>query len=153
MNIKRTAERMVKSLHCPPGAGLHEIHAQVALHHGKEVILQPVSNSELKHMTGLWVETDVASHVFYRAEDSPVYQAHSIFHEFGHIIADHDTCGVLNFIDHTRIGTASLGGQIQRARARGFRHDEDENLAEEIAYELSRLVIEGTATGIRAVFE
>lgn len=153
MNIKRTAEQMVKSLECPPGAGLHEIHARVALHHRKEIILQAVSNAELRHMTGLWVETDAVSHVVYRADDSPVYQAHSIFHEFGHIIADHETCGVLDFIDHDNIGTVSLGGQIQRARARGFNHDEAEVLAEEIAYELSRLVIAGTATGLRAVFE
>jgi len=132
---------------------MEEIRSRVARQHRKEVVLQPMSDSALSSMTGLWVETAAASHVFYRANDPVLYQAHSIFHEFGHILADHDTCGVLDFIDNSALGTSSLGGQIQRARARGFRHDDAENLAEEIAYALSRVAIAGVGTGLRAVFE
>lgn len=153
MPVKETAEALVRSLECPPGASMEYIQARVAAVHQKDVVLQAVNDDDLSTITGLWVETDLASHVFFRAKDPIIYQAHSIFHEFGHIIADHTTCGVLDFIDNAALGTSSLGGQIQRARARGFRHDEAENLAEEIAYALSRVVLAGTTTGIRTVFE
>ncbi|WP_143025984.1 hypothetical protein [Leucobacter chromiiresistens] len=153
MNTQQKAERLVESLECPPGAGIADIRERVSQVHQKDVVLHPTSDSELRDITGLWVEMEHASHVFYRADDPEIYQAHSIFHEFGHIIADHTTCGVLDFIDSTAIGSASLGGQIQRARARGFRHNDDEDLAEEIAYALSRVVIAGTKSNVRAVFE
>lgn len=152
MTLKQ-AELLVQSLGCPPRARISDIRECVSRLHEKDVVLHPSSDAELRDITGLWVETDAASHVFYRADDPEIYQVHSIFHEFGHIIADHTTCGVLDFIDNSAIGTASLGGQIQRARARGFRYDDDEDLAEEIAHALSRLVIAGTKSNMRAVFD
>ncbi|QAB18315.1 hypothetical protein Leucomu_10655 [Leucobacter muris] len=153
MPARQMAEELVANLGCRPGSSLEDIQERVALFHQKEIALHPVDDVELRNITGLWVETELTSHVFFRNDDPKLYQTHSIFHEFGHIIADHSTCGVLSFIDNTLLGTAPLGGQIQRARARGFNQDEDETLAEEIAYALSRLVIAGSAVGIRAVFE
>lgn len=153
MIARAEAERLVDQLGCRPGSSLNDIMGRVERFHQKQIALHPVDDVELRNITGLWVETEHVSHVFYRSADPKLYQTHSIFHEFGHIIADHSTCGVLGFIDNTALGTAPLGGQIQRARARGFSYDEDETLAEEIAYALSRLVIAGSAVGMRAVFE
>lgn len=147
------AQRIVSALNLRPGASLDDVIAGVANKYEKSLVLQPVADHELTTITGLWVETDDAGYVFFRTADPFVYQIHSIFHEFGHILARHTGCDALGAIDSDAIESVGLGKQILRARARGASYDKSEILAEEVAYILSRIVLRGSTIGPRAAFE
>lgn len=148
-----SAEHLVQALDCPAGSSLDEIRARVSQAYGRPIVLQPVGDDELSTITGLWLETDSAGYVFFRAADPLVYQVHSIFHEFGHILASDASCEALAAIDDTAFPSIGLGQQIRRARARGTFRDDAEILAEEVAFALSRLALSGASVSLRAVFE
>lgn len=149
----RVADRLVRSLSLKPGASLSEITERVAAVHGKPVLLQPVPDEEIDGTTGLWVETETESIVFYRENDPLLYQLHSICHEFGHIIANHTGCDALQFVDRSTVESVSLGEQIIAARARGELDNPEEILAETVAYALPKLMMARPKQQIRAAFE
>lgn len=152
-SAKDSAERLVRALGCSAGSSLDQIKARVEHAYGRPLVLQPVGHDELRTISGLWLETDSAGYVFFRAADPLVYRVHSIFHEFGHILANHQGCEALSVVDDKAIPSVGLGQQIRRARARGALQDDAEVLAEEVAYALSRLVLSGSSVSLRAVFE
>ena len=147
------AERLVDALGLTRGVSIDEIVARIARLYEKALVLQPIDDDELTATTGLWVETDDTGYVFYRAQDPLVYQIHSIFHEFGHIMAEHDGCDALGVVDGAAFESIRLGEQICRARGRGAFVHESEILAEDFAYALSRLVLSSASVGLRAAFE
>ena len=148
----RSAADLVNLLNCPPAPTFEMIKDSVAERHGKEIVLHPVEDLELQNMTGLWIETEQTSHVFYRLADPMIYQLHSIFHEFGHILADHGACSVLSAVgDLSRVKPS--GSMIQRARARGLTDDDAEQFAEDIAYALSQNLLLSPEPGMCSAFE
>ncbi len=151
--LRTDAEQLIASLGWTKGVSLKEIIAGVANKYDKSLILQAVGDNELTTITGLWVETNETGYVFFRAADPAVYQIHSMFHEFGHILGKHQGCDVLSVVDSTTLRSTGLGKQIRRAHARGALQNEDEAFAEEIAYKLAHLILSGSTVGLGAAFE
>lgn len=150
--LEFAAESLIESSGIRAGATLEEITQATAKVHRKPIVLLPVGDDELRSLTGLWAETEEQSYVFFRERDSPIYRLHSIFHELGHILADHRGCGALALIDRSRLSTKGAGQQIIRARGRGELDSPSERFAEEIAYSLSWTVFAGTSLGLPVAF-
>jgi hypothetical protein len=145
-------DRLVDRLNLTAGASLDDVVRSVADAHRKPISLEPIDDARLTTLTGLWVETAKTSYVFFRASDPLIYRIHSIFHEFGHILLEHEQCDALATVEHSRFDAAGLGGEIRRARELGTLGDVAEYRAELVAVALSNRVLRVDPCPSEAVF-
>jgi len=143
---------VVDSLGIGRHASFDEVIDAVSTVCGKRLRLEPVDDATLAQLTGLWIETNDASYVFFRSTDPLVYKMHSIFHEFGHILLDHDGCELTATLSGVSLTANGLGGEIMRAKGRGLLDDRSEQLAEMIAYALSQKILSGTRDSEQEIF-
>ncbi|MET4618747.1 hypothetical protein ABIE18_000170 [Arthrobacter sp. 2762] len=145
-------EALVENLNLRVGATLDDVAGSIAAMQGKSISLEPVDDSALTTLTGLWIETADTNYVFFRSLDPVIYKIHSIFHEFGHILLEHHDCEVLRMVGDIPLGGTGLGGEIRRARARGLLVDSSERMAELVAYALTRRLLRVDSTPDEEVF-
>lgn len=139
--VRRQAEAVVNGLAVLPGADWTSVVAKVESVYGKPIKLRSVDDGQLAQLSGLWIDTKAYGIVHYRAGDPTFYQAHSIAHELGHILMNHDDCNVLRSIDLSSVPEIGVEGEVQRARGRGLLRTPDEEIAEQIAYVLARRML------------
>jgi hypothetical protein len=106
--------------------------------HGKPIELREVDNSIIPTVTGLWLEKDTKSIILVPEGDQRLHRNHSVQHEFGHMLLNHEGCGLApsdvmpSLFQH-------VGGRrgIKRMLARSLEWNETERAAEHVAYLLS----------------
>lgn len=76
----------------PPSLTWDELHVEVKQRHGKPIHIEAAPAGLGKDVTGLWLETDQQSWIFYAAGKSELLRRHVILHEYGHILLLHSGC-------------------------------------------------------------
>lgn len=105
-------------------------------------------------ITGLLIETVERAVVICRASDPPLYQRHSVLHEFGHIMIDAIDCHALELLPPALVKSVGIGDAIVRSVARGFDVGREELAAEAVAFLLAgrllqhRASVHGSAFGL-----
>lgn len=137
----RSARVIVDRLGLPSNPTWDLIIQKIEAHFGKTVALHSIEDGEWATTTALLIESETAGHIFYRATDPPLYQQHSIFHEFGHILLEEADCEILDVIPRELVEAAGVRESIVRAAARGLEVGEHELMAEAIAYALAKTLM------------
>jgi hypothetical protein len=88
-------------------------------------------------ITGLLVETAEHAVIICRASDPPLYQRHSVLHEFGHIMIDAIDCHALELLPTSLVESVGIGDAILRSASRGLDVGREELAAEAVAYLLA----------------
>lgn len=97
-------------------------------------------------ITGLLIETAEQAIVICRASDPPLYQRHSVLHEFGHIMIDAVDCHALELLPTALVESVGIGEAIIRSASRGLDVGRDELTAEAVAFLLAvRLLHRGVS--------
>lgn len=139
-----TPESVVAGLNLGDQVTFDEVLAKVEEAHGKPIELREVDNSIIPTVTGLWIEKEKKSIILVPERDTRLHRHHTVCHEFGHILFNHDGCGLtsddmLTSADMMPSMFQHIGGRrgIKRMLARSFEWNETERAAEHIAYLLS----------------
>ena len=109
--------------------------------HGKPITVRIVPESTVPGLSGLWLETDLRSHILVPENHSELHRLHVICHEFGHILLQHDGCDGLAASMPSVFNHLGQRKGIKRMLARSPQWNGVEKAAEEVAYLLSRLVL------------
>jgi hypothetical protein len=88
-------------------------------------------------ITGLLIETAEHALILCRASDPPLYQRHSVLHEFGHIMIDATDCHALELLPPALVESVGIGNAIVRSASRGLDVGREELAAEAVAYLLA----------------
>ncbi|MEV7649065.1 hypothetical protein [Arthrobacter sp. NPDC089319] len=104
--------------------------------------------SALPGLSGLWLETDIKSHILVPEDHSDLHRMHVICHEFGHILLDHEGCDGLAASMPSVFSHVGQRKGIKRMLARSPQWNDMEKAAEEVAYLLSRIVLAPPAAPI-----
>ncbi len=142
----RTPSTAVHHLQLPEMVSFDDLLAAVEHAHGKPIKISLVPSDTLPGLSGLWLETDMKSHILVPESHPKLLRMHVICHEFGHIPLRHQGCEGL--VSPMPSVFKHLGGQrgIKRMLARSPRWNELEKAAEEVAYLLSSFVMQGAPT-------
>ncbi len=135
--LAATVRSVVDELELTPHPTWDEVQARVAARFGKPLHVAALSGEEWASVTGLFLEVEECGYIFYRQSDSPIYQQHSILHEFGHILLEDDDCRILDELPRDLVGDSGVSGAITRAAARGLEVSTTELAAEAIGYALA----------------
>lgn len=137
-----TPEVVVEALNLGEQVTFDGLLAAVTKAHGKPIELKEIDNTVMPTVTGLWVEKDHKSIILLPAQDSRLHRNHATFHEFGHILLNHDGCG-LSSTDMVQSMFKHIGARsgIKRMLARSLDWDDTERAAEHVAYLLSLAVL------------
>ncbi len=149
---RRVADELVSQLGLPASPCFDDVVTRVTDVYGKPLRLEPVADRDLSTLTGLWIDTHDVGYVFFRSADPIVYRLHSIFHEFGHILSEHENCEALRALGDVRLEESKRGRELRRARSRELFNDPSERMAEVIAYALSRRVLNLVTNQAEAIF-
>ena len=136
-DLAATVRSVVDELGMSPYPTWHEVQARVSARFGKPLHVAALSGDEWASVTGLFLEVEEGGYIFYRESDSPIYQQHSILHEFGHILLEDDDCRILDELPRDLVGDSGVSGAITRAAARGLEVSTTELAAEAIGYALA----------------
>lgn len=131
------ARRIVTELELPPHPSWDAVQTRVAECFGKPLRVSALDGEAWDRVTGLFLESEDCGYVFYRASDPPIYQQHSILHEFGHILLHNDDCGILEQLPRDLVNANVVTGAIRSASARGLEVSPEELAAEAIGYALA----------------
>ncbi|MDJ0336606.1 hypothetical protein QMG83_15360 [Salinibacterium sp. G-O1] len=104
----------------------------------------PLDYGEWEAVTALLLESETKVLILYPTAASTLYQQHSIFHEFGHMLAEETECDILDLIPRDLVEAAGMREAIVRSAARGLEVGEHELMAEAVAYALARKLISGS---------
>lgn len=139
---RATPEAVVEALNLGDQATFDGLLAAVTKAHGKPIELKEIDNTVMPTVTGLWIEKDHKSVIVLPAQDSRLHRNHATYHEFGHILLDHDGCG-LSASDRMPSMFKHIGARsgIKRMLARSLEWNDTERAAEHVAYLLSRAVL------------
>lgn len=133
---------VVDELGLPPHPKWDDVQGRVSARFGKPLHVAALSGEEWASVTGLFLEVEECGYIFYRQSDSPIYQQHSILHEFGHILLEDDDCRILDELPRDLVGDSGVSGAITRAAARGLEVSTTELAAEAIGYALAEKLFE-----------
>jgi hypothetical protein len=136
-DLAATVRSVVNELELPPHPTWDDVQARVSARFGKPLHVAALSGDEWASVTGLFLEVEACGYIFYRQSDSPIYQQHSILHEFGHILLEDDDCRILDELPRDLVGDSGVSGAITRAAARGLEVSTTELAAEAIGYALA----------------
>ncbi|MGE3192554.1 MAG: hypothetical protein AB7K08_03680 [Microbacteriaceae bacterium] len=136
-NLAARVRSVVDELGLPSHPAWDEVQARVVARFGKPLHVAALSGEEWASVTGLFLEVEECGYIFYRQSDSPIYQQHSILHEFGHILLEDDDCRILDELPRDLVGDSGVSGAITRAAARGLEVSTTELAAEAIGYALA----------------
>lgn len=103
-------------------------------------------------ITGLLIETAGLAVVICRASDPPLYQRHSVLHEFGHIVIDATDCHALELLPTALVESVGIGDAIIRSATRGLEVGREELAAEAVAFLLADRLLQGGASGHGSAF-
>lgn len=145
------ARRIVDQLELPAHPTWEVVESRVEAHFGKPLHVTALDGDEWASITGLFLEAEHCGYVFYRASDPPLYQRHSILHEFGHILHHSDDCSILEQLPRALVDGSGLSGAIRSAAARGLEVSAEELAAETIGYALAEKLF-GARTGRESAF-
>jgi hypothetical protein len=145
-DLAATVHTVVTSVGLSPYPTWDEVQARVSERLGKPLHLAALSGDEWASVTGLFLEVEECGYIFYRQSDSPIYQQHSILHEFGHILLD-DDCRILDELPRDLVGDSGVSGAITRAAARGLEVSATELAAEAIGYALAEKLFSSQVRG------
>lgn len=146
-DLTATVQIVVDELGLPPHPTWDEVQARVSARFGKPLHLAALSGDEWASVTGLFLEVEECGYIFYRQSDSPIYQQHSILHEFGHILLEDDDCRILDELPRDLVGDSGVSGAITRAAARGLEVSTTELAAEAIGYALAEKLFRSHVPG------
>ena len=135
-------EAVVAALNLSDQATFDELLAAVTEAHGKPIELKEIDNTVIPTVTGLWIEKEHKSVIVLPAQDSRLHRNHATYHEFGHILLNHDGCG-LSPTDKVPSIFKHIGARhgIKRILARSLEWNDTERAAEHVAYLLSLAVL------------
>lgn len=136
-DLAANVRSIVDELGLPPHPTWNDVQARVSSRFGKPLHVAALSGEEWASVTGLFLEVEECGYIFYRESDSPIYQQHSILHEFGHILLEDDDCRILDELPRDLVGDSGVSGAITRAAARGLEVSTTELAAEAIGYALA----------------
>lgn len=136
-DLVATMRSVVDELGLPPHPTWDEVQAGVSARFGKPLHVAALTGAEWASVTGLFLEVEKCGYIFYRQSDSPIYQQHSILHEFGHILLEDDECRILDELPRNLVADIGVSGAITRAAARGLEVSAAERAAEAIGYALA----------------
>lgn len=145
------ARKTVAELELPPHPSWEAVEARVAACLGKPLQVTALDGDEWASVTGLFLEAEECGYIFYRASDPPIYQQHSILHEFGHILLHNNECSILEQLPRALVDGGGVSVAIRSAAARGLEVSPDELAAEAISYALVEILF-GAPTGSESAF-
>jgi hypothetical protein len=146
-DLATTVRGVVDALGLSPYPSWDEVQARVSDRFGKPLHVAALSGDEWASVTGLFLEVEECGYIFYRQSDSPIYQQHSILHEFGHILLDDDDCRILDELPRDLVTDSGVSGAITRAAARGLEVSATELAAETIGYALAEKLLSSQVQG------
>ena len=145
------ARTIVAELELPPHPSWEAVQRRVTARFGKPLHVTALDGDEWASVTGLFLEAEECGYIFYRASDPPIYQQHSILHEFGHILLHSDDCSILDQLPRELVESSGVSVAIRSAAARGLEVSPDELAAEAISYALAERLF-GAPTGSESAF-
>ncbi len=145
------ARRIVDELELPAHPSWEALESRVAAHFGKPLRVTALDGDDWASITGLFLEVEDCGYVFYRAADPPLYQRHSILHEFGHILQHSDDCSILEQLPRDLVDGSGVSVAIRSAAARGLEVSPEELAAETIGYALAEKLF-GAPAGRESAF-
>jgi hypothetical protein len=145
---RRIPQATVEQLQLTGQVSFDQLLAAVEAVHGKPITVRTVPESAIPGLSGLWLETDVKSHILVPEDHSELHRMHVICHEFGHILLDHEGCDGLAASMPSVFSHVGQRKGIKRMLARSPQWNDMEKAAEEVAYLLSRIVLATPAAPI-----
>lgn len=142
---RRTPQAVVDQLQLTSQVSFDSLLETVEAAHGKPITVRLVPDSTLRGVSGLWLETEVKSHIIVPQNQSELHRMHVICHEFGHILLQHQSCEGLAGSMPSVFNHVGQKKGIKRMLARSPHWNEVEKAAEEVAYLLSRILLEKPA--------
>lgn len=146
------ASEVVAQLSLPRGADWGDVIRSVETRSGKRLLVMPVAGLSWTTISGLWFGRADVDTVVYRPEDPALFQQHSVFHEFGHILLGHKGCAVLDEVPRDVLASTGVSGAIASVRAKGLFVDDDEIAAEEVATAIARVMLSSGQGGLSEAF-
>lgn len=142
---RRTPQTVVDQLQLTSQVSFESLLKTVEAAHGKPITVRLVPDSTLRGVSGLWLETEVKSHILVPQNHTELHRMHVICHEFGHILLQHQSCEGLAGSMPSVFNHVGQKKGIKRMLARSPHWNEVEKAAEEVAYLLSRILLEKPA--------
>ena len=143
-----TPEAAVEQLGLPNQVTYVHLIRAVEVEHGKPIVVRAVPKSAIPGVSGLWLETELKSHILVQEDHSDLHKMHVVCHELGHILLRHEGC------DGTAIPAPSIFSHVGRRKgikrilARSPQWNDVEKAAEKVAYLLSGLIFENEADSV-----
>jgi hypothetical protein len=138
----RTPQAAVEQLQLPSQVSFDRLLEMVETTHGKPITVRLVPSSTIPGVSGLWLERDFKSLILVPQNHSELHRMHVICHEFGHILLQHEGCDGLAASMPSVFNHVGQKKGIKRMLARSPQWNEVEKAAEEVAYLLSRIVLD-----------
>lgn len=149
--LMSVARKAVAELKLPPHPSWEAVETRVTARFGKPLYVTALDGNEWASVTGLFLEAEECGYIFYRASDPPLYQQHSILHEFGHILLHNHDCSILEQLPRALVDGSGVSAAIRGAAARGLEVSPDELAAEAISFALAEILFEAPA-GSKSAF-
>jgi hypothetical protein len=153
---RRTPQAVVDQLQLPSKVSFDGLLETVETTHGKPITVRLVPSSTIPGLSGLWLETELKSHILVPENHSELHRMHVICHEFGHILLRHQGCDGLAASMPSVFNHVGQKKGIKRMLARSPQWNDMEKAAEEVAYLLSGFVLDKPtvpASDFEKVFE
>ncbi len=142
-HLHPTPHTAIEQLQLPNEVSFEHLLEAVEDAHGKPIKLRLVPSSTIPGLSGLWLETEAKSHILVPESHPRLLRMHVICHEFGHILLGHQGCEGLAVPIPSIFNHIGRQKGIRRMLARSPQWNDMEKAAEEVAYMLSPLVLEG----------
>lgn len=130
-NARQRCQQLVAATPMPQPWSLDRFIEMVAVQRGRALLVHEISIADILDGApcGLWVETEVADHVFV-AQSTPVHRTQIVLHEISHMLAGHDRADP----EWTRLLTPDVDPDVVRSvLGRSSYTSEQEREAETIA--------------------
>ncbi|WP_150109933.1 ImmA/IrrE family metallo-endopeptidase [Crystallibacter crystallopoietes] len=138
----RTPQAVVAQLELTSQISFDVLLRSVEAAHGKPIAVRSVPGSTIPGLSGLWLETEFKSHILVPQDHSELHRRHVICHELGHILLQHEGCDGLAASMPSVFNHVGQRKGIKRMLARSPQWNDVEKAAEEVAYLLSRIVLD-----------
>jgi len=136
--LRQRCEDRVRHLPIPDPFDLATFLRRLGEQRGRPVELHALPGGLAEGMSGVWMATDRADHIYYDGSTNPLHGEHIVLHEVGHIVADHQPAPVLASEDAALLLPHLAGEVVARVLARTSYSREDEREAELTATLIAR---------------
>lgn len=87
--LRGVVRELLAELGVRPPLDVADLCARLAVHRGRNLILEPTDTMPISAAYAMWVATEDTDHLYFQQRTSPLHRRHLILHEVGHIIAGH----------------------------------------------------------------